>query len=77
MSGNMVDVMLHIDESTSQLDRENLRDRILLKDGVVAAAYHDDKPHLMVVEYDPDIIKSNEFTKIASESGLHAELIGM
>lgn len=77
MSNNMVDITLHIDETTSHDDREKLRDKILQQNGVMAAVYHDEKPHLMVVEYDPEAIKSSEFRKIASESGLHVELVGL
>lgn len=77
MSNQMVDVTLHIDENTSQDDRERLRDKMLLKDGVMAAVYHNDKPHLMVIEYDPQVINATEFSTIAQESGLHAELIGL
>ncbi|MGD8524874.1 MAG: ATP-binding protein [Thioalkalispiraceae bacterium] len=77
MSHNMVDVTLHIDENITHHDREQLRDKLLQQDGVSAASYHDDKPHLMVIEYDPQVINSGEFSKIAEQSGLHAELVGL
>jgi hypothetical protein len=54
MADQMVDITLHIDEDTSNEDREKLRDKILGMDGTMAAAYHDEKPHLMVIEYDPN-----------------------
>lgn len=77
MSDKMVDVTLHIDETTNHADRESLRDDILHNVGVMAAAYHDDKPHLMVIEYDPDKINSSQFVNIAERKGLHAQLIGL
>jgi len=40
---------MHIDENTSHEDREVFRDALLGMDGVMAAAYHDEKPHLMVI----------------------------
>jgi hypothetical protein len=46
-------------------------------DGVMAAAYHDEKPHLMLIEYDPKVIHSIEFVNEAKKSGFHAELIGI
>ena len=73
----MVDVTLHIDETTSHEQRENLCDTLRALDGVAAASSHDEKPHLLVVEYDPDRIKSSAFLNVAKESGLHAELIGL
>jgi len=77
MAESMVDITLHIDEATSHEDRENLRDKLLGLDGVDAADYHDEKPHLMIVVYDPDIVKSLAFVNLAKDNGLHAELLGI
>jgi hypothetical protein len=68
-------VTLHIDEDTTHEDRESFRDTLLAMPGVMAAAYHDEKPHLMVVVYDPGQVKSIEFVNAAKNTGLHAELI--
>ena len=77
MSNNMVDVTLHIDETLPHSARESLRDKFLAYEGVLAAAYHDKQPHLMVIEYDPDVTGSSEFIALANEQGVHAELIGL
>ena len=77
MTDKMVDVTLHIDENITHEDRENIRDSLLDLDGVLAAACHDEKPHLVIVEYNPDIIKSSEFLKVTQDRGLHAELVGL
>jgi hypothetical protein len=68
-------VTMHIDENTTHEEREGFRDALLKMDGVMAAAYHDDKPHLMVIIYDPDLVKSIDFVNAAKNNGLHAELI--
>lgn len=68
-------VTLHIDENTTHDEREGYRDELLALDGVMAAAYHDERPHLMVVVYDPALVKSIEFVNVAKGRGLHAELI--
>lgn len=68
-------VTLHIDEGTTHDERENFRDALLGLNGVMAAAYHDEKPHLMVVVYDPALVKSIEFVNVAKSRGLHTELI--
>lgn len=68
-------VTMHIDENTVHEDREALRDALLALNGVMAAAYHDEKPHLMVVVYDPESVKAIEFVNVAKAQGLHAELI--
>jgi len=77
MSKKMVDITLHINEETSRENREAIRDRILAQDGVMAVDYHDDKPHLLIVEYDPDTISSTKFLEIVEEFDMHAELIGL
>jgi len=75
MSNVDAGVTLHIDENTTHDEREGFRDALLELDGVMAAAYHDERPHLMVVVYDPAIVKSIEFVNVARNRGLHTELI--
>lgn len=77
METKMVDITLHIDETTTHADREALRDRMLAQQGVMAASFHDDKPHLMIVEYNPDAIDSARLVTIAKEAGVHAALVGL
>ena len=77
METNLAEVTLHIDEDTSHDERENFRDVLLSMDGVMAAAYHDEKPHLIMIEYNPDVINSIEFVDAAKKQSLHAELIGL
>jgi hypothetical protein len=77
MSIKMVDVTIHIDENTTHEQREGIRDQVLNKSGVEAATYHDDKPHLLVVEYNPDDVNSTDLLQVVQNSGVHAELIGL
>ena len=77
MATQMADITMHIDENTTHEAREKLRDELLGMKGVMAASYHDEKPHLMVMAYDPDVVNSLSFIKTAQEQGLHAELIGL
>jgi hypothetical protein len=76
MGTKLAEVTFHIDESTSHDERESFRGVLLSMNGVIAAAYHDEKPHLMLIEYDPDAIQPIRFVEAASKHGLHAELIG-
>lgn len=77
METKMVDVTLHINEEIDARKREALRDSLLRTRGVLAADYQAARPHLVIIEYDPDVIESSEFVHIARQSGLHAQLIGM
>jgi len=73
----MVDVLVHIDEELGKDKREDVRDVVLKEAGVMAAAFHDDKPHLLNVEYDPDKVTSAALLKLVTDQGCHAELIGL
>lgn len=77
MSTTMLDVLLHIDETTTADERENLRDALLSKKGVMTADCRDDRPHLMIVGYDPENIKNSDLIAIVQNRGYHAELVGM
>lgn len=77
MDSRMAEVTLHIDEATEHEERESLRNVLLAMDGVVAAACHDEKPHLMLIEYMPEKLDSLVFVEAAKKHGLHAELIGL
>jgi hypothetical protein len=77
MMDKMADVTIHIDEAVPAEDREGLQDKLRSLDGVMAAASQDHTPHLMVVEYNPDRIDSRTILEAVTDSGVHAELIGM
>ena len=77
MATRFAEVTFHIDEDTSHDVVERFRDTLLAIDGVMAAAYHDERPHLMLIEYNPDAVHSIEFVNAARDRGLHAELIGL
>jgi len=77
MDTKLAEVTLHIDESTSHDEREKFRNVLLAMDGVIAAAHHDEKPHLLLIEYNPDAINSIEFVNAAKKQDLHVELIGL
>ena len=77
MSATMLDVLLHIDEATTHEERENLRDVLLSKRGVMTADYRDDRPHLMIVGFDPENINHSALVTTAQNRGYHAELVAM
>lgn len=77
MGTKMVDVMVHIDEDITHNERESLRDKVLARDGVMAASCHDKTPHLLMVEYDPDVLSSKAILDTVETAGVHAELVGL
>jgi hypothetical protein len=77
MEFNIVDVTMHIDENITHNDLEDLRDQLLMQPGVIAASFHDQKPHLIMIEYNPDVTSSSAFINVAKQRHIHAELIGL
>jgi len=77
MADKIVDVTLHIDEDLEQVDRDKFCDELLHISGVNAAEPSEGKPHLMIVEYNPDVVAPTIFVEYAKQRGLHMQLIGM
>ena len=77
MSNTMLDVTLHIDEETTHEEREGLRDVFLGKKGVMTADCRDERPHLIIVGFDPENISAYEILATAKNRGYHTELIAM
>jgi Glu-tRNA(Gln) amidotransferase subunit E-like FAD-binding protein len=73
----MADVTVHIDETTDHERRTQIADTVRAHKGVMGVAHHDEKPHLMIIEYDPDTVASQELLQIVLDQGVHAELIGL
>ena len=73
----MVDVTVHIDETVGHERRTEITDTVRGHRGVMAVAHHDEKPHLMIIEYNPDEVTSQELLQVVLDQGVHAELIGL
>lgn len=72
----MSDVTLHINEEIDHDAREKLRDSLLKVDGVIAADVRDEKPHLVVIGYEPEDVDARKFLEVAKSLGLHGQLVG-
>jgi hypothetical protein len=77
MDIKLVDVTVHIDETVDHNGRERIADSLRALDGVVAASSHDERPHLMIVEYNPDKVSSQAILARVQSAGVHAELVGL
>lgn len=73
----MTDVTIHIDETVADKRRIKIADIVRAHKGVMAVAHHDEKPHLMIIEYNPDTVTSQELLQVVLDQGVHAELIGL
>ncbi|WP_018868757.1 MULTISPECIES: hypothetical protein [unclassified Thioalkalivibrio] len=77
MNQHMADATIHIDEAIDRVVRERIQDELRSLDGVMAASSHDNRPHLLVVEYDPARVNSRQLLDTVTANGLNAELIGL
>ncbi len=73
----MVDVTIHIDRTLDSNQRAKIADALRARKGVMGVATHDDKPHLMIVSYDPDQTTSKELLQGVIDMGGRAQLIGV
>jgi Glu-tRNA(Gln) amidotransferase subunit E-like FAD-binding protein len=73
----MVDVMIHVDETIDHDRRTHIADTVRAHDGVAGVAHHDERPHLMIVEYDPAAVTAQALLQVVRDQGVHAELVGL
>ena len=73
---DMADVIIHVNESVDHNRRTEIADMIRNHKGVMGVAHHDEKPHLLIVEYDPEEVHAKELLQVALSEGVHAQLVG-
>jgi hypothetical protein len=77
MDVKLVDLTLHIDEEVDHESRERIQDLLREMNGVMVAVSHDNRPHLMMVGYNPDLASSMQILNCVRNNGVHAQLIGL
>lgn len=71
-----VDLVVHVDNMLGNQRRMDIESALESSQGVRWAHFTDGRPHLMVVEYDPDTTSSYEILQQVNRQSVHAELIG-
>lgn len=74
---SLVDVTVHFDPDLSAGKRGDIENAIRALDGVVSVHMPDDKPHLAVVEYNPERVNSKTILESVTKQDGHAELVGL
>ncbi len=77
MDIDLADVTIHIDEALDEDGTIKLEDAFRKRDGVVSVLINPDHPHLVVVEYNPKVLKSRDLVDIPRFMGLRGELVGL
>lgn len=77
MTTNVADFVLHIDETLPPDQLKTIESHITGMGGVLTASNRNDNPHLILVKYDPDKVKSHDILVKVESEGVHAELVGL
>jgi len=68
---------IYIDESIARDRRKRIANLMRARKGVRAVVHYDEKPQLMLIEYNPYAATPHELLLVVLEQGLRAELIGL
>ena len=71
----ITDIIIHVDESINNLEEEVLLGELRKVEGVMTPGFN--RPHLMLVTYDPEKVNSYELLSTVRSEGYHAQLIGI
>ena len=77
MTVHYSDVIVHIDETLPSDQLKTLEDHIYKIGGVKTAYNRDDKPHCILITYDPGQVKAHDILVKVRSEGVHAELVGL
>lgn len=77
MNISISDFIIHVDESLTSEEMNNLSDTVREHACVVSAGSPASASHMMLVAYDPDCAHSSEILSQVTRSGLHAVSAGL
>jgi len=77
MDIQLADVVVHIDQTLERERRSEIEEQLRAIDGVVSVHNPDDRPHLAIIEYNPDRTSSTVILNTVTVQGVHAELVGL
>ena len=77
MDIQLADVVVHIDQTLERDRRSEIERELRAIDGVVSVHNPDERPHLAIVEYNPDKTDSATILNTVTVQGVHAELVGL
>ncbi|MGA7979257.1 MAG: ATP-binding protein [Chromatiaceae bacterium] len=77
MNIQLADITIHIDQNVEPERRTQIEGVVRAIDGVISFHNPNDRPHLNVVEYNPEKTTSAAILSAVTSQGVHAELIGL
>jgi hypothetical protein len=77
MTERIADVMVHVNETLDEETLRTLEDEVFDNVGVVAVSHNPERPHLLMVAYDSEVVHPSIFLGAIQGHGLHAQLVGI
>ena len=74
---HLTDVTIHVDEDLDADARAEVEEDLRAINGVVSVHNTDQRPHLVMVEYNPMQTSSRVLLDGVTSRGVHAEMIGL
>lgn len=74
---SLTDITIHIDKDIDATARSKVENGLRIINGVVSVHMNDEKAHLVVVEYNPDVTSSSHILAMTKELAGHAEMVGL
>ena len=76
MSRRNIEVVVHIDETLSTPDLNNLESSLCKDFGIEKVYINPTRQHLMLIDFSPEDVNSLQVLNYVKSKGVHAELIG-
>ncbi len=74
---SLTDITIHVDKDIDADARNKLEKGLRVIDGVVSVHMSEEKAHLVIVEYNPDMTSSSHVLAMVKELAGHAEMVGL
>ncbi len=71
-----VEIIMHVDESLGETQRDDLAGYLISLEGISSAEFCPLRDHLMLVQYNRDLVSSQDVLGRVQSRNIHAELIG-
>jgi hypothetical protein len=71
-----VEIIMHVDESLGETQRDDLTGYLTSMEGISSAEFCPLRDHLMLVQYNRDLVNSQDVLGRVHSRNVHAELIG-
>lgn len=76
MSTDMNDVVIHVKEALDEPSRRQLEEHMRSIEGVISLGFNETRTHLMIVAYDPSMMRAKELIDHVRMRGYEAHHCG-